>query len=35
MDPAVSQAMIDLIQEISDVFWSTEKAQGAGVYPPN
>ena len=35
MDPAVSQGLIDLIQEISDVFWSTEKAKGAGVYAPN
>ena len=34
MDVAASQNMIDLIQEVSDVFWQTEKAQGAGVYPP-
>jgi nickel superoxide dismutase len=35
MDVAASQKMIDLIQEVSDVFWQTEKAQGAGVYPPS
>jgi len=34
MDPAASQRMIDLIAEVSDVFWATEKAQAAGVYPP-
>ena len=34
MDPAASQKMIDLIAEVSEVFWATEKAQGAGVYPP-
>lgn len=35
MDPAASQKMIDLISEVSDVFWATEKAKGAGVYPPS
>ncbi len=35
MDPVASQQMIDVIQEVSDVFWQTEKAVGAGVYPPN
>jgi nickel superoxide dismutase len=35
MDVEASQNMIDLIQEVSDVFWQTEKAQGAGVYPPS
>lgn len=35
MDPAVSQGMVDLIDEISDVFWQTEKAKGMGVYPPS
>jgi superoxide dismutase, Ni len=34
MDPAASQELVDLIDEISDVFWQTEKARGAGVYPP-
>lgn len=34
MDPAASQEMIDLISEVSEVFWATEKAQAAGVYPP-
>lgn len=35
MDVAASQALVDLIKEISDVFWATEKAKGAGVYPPS
>ena len=34
MDPAVGQELIALIDEISDIFWQTEKAKGAGVYPP-
>ena len=34
MDPAVSEGLIALIQEISDIFWQTEAAQAAGVYPP-
>ena len=34
MDPAVSQGVVDLIDEISDIFWQTEKAKGMGVYPP-
>ncbi len=34
MDPAVSQQLIDLIEEIARVFWSTEEAKAAGVYPP-
>ncbi len=35
MDPAVSQQLVDYIDEIAEVFWSTEKAQGMGVYPPS
>ncbi len=35
MDPAVAQNFIDLIQEISDVFWQTEESKAAGVYPPS
>jgi len=35
MDPAVSQGLIDLIDEISDVFWQTEESAATGVYPPN
>ena len=34
MDPAASQKVVDLIDEISAVFWQTEKAKGMGVYPP-
>lgn len=34
MDPAVSEAMIGLIDEISAVFWQTEESAGAGLYPP-
>ena len=33
MDPAASQKMIDLISEVSDVFWATEKAQGRRRLP--
>jgi hypothetical protein len=34
MDPAVSQAMIDLIDEVAAVFWATEESKATGVYPP-
>ncbi len=34
VDPADGQKLIDLIQEISDIFWQTEKAKDMGVYPP-
>jgi nickel superoxide dismutase len=33
-DPAEGQKLVDLIDEISDIFWKTEKAKGMGVYPP-
>lgn len=35
MDVEASQKVVDLVQEVSDVFWQTEKAKGAGVYPPS
>ncbi len=35
MDPDVSQQLIDLIAEISEVFWQTEESKAAGVYPPS
>jgi nickel superoxide dismutase len=35
MDPAVAQGLIDLIQEISDIFWQTDESKAAGVYPPS
>ncbi len=33
-DPAEGQKLIELIDEIADIFWKTEKAKGMGVYPP-
>ena len=33
-DPVEGQKLIDLIDEISDIFWQTDKAKGMGVYPP-
>ena len=33
LDPADGQKLIDLVQEVSDIFWQTEKAKDAGVYP--
>lgn len=34
VDPADGQTLVDLIDEIAGVFWQTEKAKTAGVYPP-
>ena len=34
MDPEVARSLVGLIDEIAEVFWSTEKAKGMGVYPP-
>ena len=34
MDPEVGRKLVELIDEISEIFWSTEKAKGMGVYPP-
>jgi nickel superoxide dismutase len=34
MDPAVSEKLIELIGEISDIFWQTEESKATGVYPP-
>jgi nickel superoxide dismutase len=34
VDPEDGRKLIALIDEISDVFWQTEKAKGMGVYPP-
>lgn len=34
MDPAVSEKLIDLIDDIAGVFWKTEESKAAGVYPP-
>lgn len=35
VDPADGQKLVDLVDEVADIFWQTEKAQGAGVYPPS
>jgi len=34
-DPGEGQKLVDLIDEISGIFWQTEKAKGMGVYPPS
>ncbi|HSM44522.1 MAG TPA: superoxide dismutase, Ni [Acidimicrobiia bacterium] len=33
-DPADGQKLIDLIDEIAEIFWKTEKSKSMGVYPP-
>jgi nickel superoxide dismutase len=33
-DVAVAEKLLKTIDEISDIFWQTEKAKGMGVYPP-
>jgi len=33
-DTAVAQQLLDLIDEIAEVFWSTQKGKDMGVYPP-
>ena len=35
VDPEDGRKLLSLIDEISDIFWQTEKAKGMGVYPPN
>lgn len=34
VDPADGQKLVELIDEIADIFWKTDKAKGMGVYPP-
>ncbi len=34
-DPAEGQKLIDLIDEIAEIFWKTEKSKDMGVYPPS
>jgi nickel superoxide dismutase len=34
VDPEDGKKLVGLIDEIADIFWQTEKAKGAGVYPP-
>lgn len=33
-DPAEGQKLVDLIDEIAEIFWKTEKSKAMGVYPP-
>jgi nickel superoxide dismutase len=35
VDPADGQKLIELIDEIAEIFWKTDKAKNMGVYPPN
>ena len=35
VDPADGQKLVDLIDEISDIFWQTAKSKDMGVYPPS
>lgn len=34
VDPADGQKLCDLIDEIADIFWQTDKSKDSGVYPP-
>jgi nickel superoxide dismutase len=33
-DPEDGRKLVALVDEISDIFWQTEKAKAMGVYPP-
>ena len=33
-DPAEGEKLIELIDEVADIFWQTAKAKDMGVYPP-
>lgn len=35
VDPADGQKLLDLIDEIAEIFWQTDKAKSMGVYPPS
>jgi len=35
MDPAASQALLDVIDEVAAVFWQTEESKATGLYPPS
>ena len=35
MDASVAEELIDLIDQISGVFWQTDESKDAGVYPPS
>jgi len=34
VDPDNGRKLVALIDEIAGIFWQTEKAKDAGVYPP-
>ncbi|MDP8959357.1 MAG: superoxide dismutase, Ni [Actinomycetota bacterium] len=33
MDPDVAQKLVDLIEEVSDIFWKTDESRSSGLYP--
>nr|MBO2498549.1 superoxide dismutase, Ni [Acidimicrobiia bacterium] len=35
VDPADGEKLVELIDQIAEIFWQTEKAKNMGVYPPN
>lgn len=35
VDTADGEKLLDLIDEIAEIFWKTEKAKDMGVYPPS
>jgi nickel superoxide dismutase len=35
VDPADGQKLLDLIDDIAEIFWKTDKAKSMGVYPPS
>ncbi|HEX2154597.1 MAG TPA: superoxide dismutase, Ni [Acidimicrobiia bacterium] len=35
LDPADGQKLIDLVDQVADIFWQTDKAKDAGLYPPS
>lgn len=35
LDPSDGQKLVDLVDEVSDIFWQTDKAKDSGIYPPS
>lgn len=35
LDPADGQKLIDLVDQVADIFWQTDKSKDAGLYPPS
>jgi nickel superoxide dismutase len=35
MDASVAEELIDLIDQVSGIFWQTDESKDAGVYPPS